>query len=104
MTLKMPHKVRELVVEGPNDSGKTSWASIFHRVIPQGKIASIIGERQFSAAMITKEIQLMVVDEWSDSTLQSDLVKTILQGGWIVTAVKHGLPRIFNFWIMNANE
>ena len=93
MASKMPHKVRKLVVEGPKDSGKTSWASIFHRVIPQGKIASITGEGQFSAAMITEDTQLVVVDEWSESTLQSDLAKTIFQGGWMVTAVKHGLPR-----------
>lgn len=93
MALRMPHKVRKLVVAGPKDSGKTSWASIFHRIIPNDKIASITNERQFSAAMITDETQLVFVDEWSQATLQSDLAKTILQGGWMVTAVKHGLPR-----------
>ena len=31
----MPQKIR-----------KTSWASIFHRIIPEGKIASVTGERQ----------------------------------------------------------
>jgi hypothetical protein len=80
MASKMPHKVRKLVAEGPKDSGKTLWASIFHCVIPQGKIASITGEQQFSAAMITEDTQLVVVDEWSESTLQSDLAKSL--DGW----------------------
>lgn len=93
MPSKMPHKVRKLVVAGPKDSGKTSWASIFHRIIPPAFIASITNERQFSAAMINDETQLVLVDEWSDRTLQSDLAKTIFQGGWLVTAVKHEAPR-----------
>ena len=42
----MPQKIRKLVAAGPRDSGKTSWASIFHRIIPEGKIASVTGERQ----------------------------------------------------------
>ena len=90
---KMPHKIRKLVVAGPKDSGKTSWACIFHRIVPKNKIASITGEGQFSAAMIKPDTQLVIIDEWSSRTLQSDLAKTILQGGWMVTAVKHGLPR-----------
>ena len=89
----MPHKIRKLVVAGPEDSGKTSWACIFHRIIPKNKIASITGEGQFSAAMIKPDTQLVIIDEWSNRTLQSDLAKAILQGGWMVTAVKHGLPR-----------
>ena len=43
--------------------------------------------------MITNDTQLVIVDEWSDSTMESDLAKSILQGGWMVTAVKHGQPR-----------
>ena len=94
LAFKMPHKIRKLVVAGPKDSGKTSWASIFHRIITPGKIASITPERQFSASMIDDETQLVFVDEWSESTLESDLAKTILQGGWMVTAMKHRLPRV----------
>ena len=93
MASKMPHKVRKLVVAGPKDSGKTSWASIFHRLIPAGNIASITSERQFSGAMIKEDTQLVFVDEWSADTIQSDFAKTILQGGWMVTAVKHEAPR-----------
>ena len=90
---KMPHKICKLVVAGPKDSGKTSWACIFHRIVPKNKIASITGEGQFSAAMIKPDTQLVIIDKWSSRTLQSHLAKTILQGGWMATAVKHGLPR-----------
>ena len=79
---------------GPKDSGKMSWASISHRIITPGKIASIMPERQFSASMIDDKTQLVFVDEWSESTLESDLTKTILQGGWMVTAMKHSLPGV----------
>ena len=93
MASKMPQKVRKLVVAGPRDSGKTSWANIFHRVVPAESIATITSERQFSAAMLTDDTQLVIVDEWSANTMDSTLAKTILQGGWMVTAVKHDKPR-----------
>ena len=44
---RMPQKIRKLVVVGPRDSGKTSWAAIFRRIIPLDKIASITYENQF---------------------------------------------------------
>ena len=90
---RMPHKVRKLVVVGPRDSGKTSWANVFHRIVPSEFIASITNERQFSAAMIKDDTQLVIVDEWSSQLMTSHPAKTILQGGWIVTEVKHGEPR-----------
>mgnify|MGYP002803952926 FL=1 len=93
LPFSMPQKVKKLVVVGPKDSGKTCWANIFHRIIPTGYVASLTRERQFSAAMITNETELVIVDEWSASNIESELVKCILQGGWLVSAVKHGLPR-----------
>jgi hypothetical protein len=47
LAFSMPHKVRKLVVVGPNYSGKTSWSNIFHRVIPAKYIASLTNKRQF---------------------------------------------------------
>ena len=93
LAFNMPHKVSKLVVAGPKDSGKTSWFNIFHRIVPADAIASLTKEKQFSAAMITNDTQLVLVDEWSANTMESELAKSILQGGWMVTAVKHGLPR-----------
>ena len=93
VAFKMPQKTRKLVLVGPRDSGKTSWCYVFHRIIPPHCIASVTSEGQFSAAMITDTTQLIVIDEWSTNRMRSDLAKTILQGGWMVTSVKHGLPR-----------
>ena len=90
---RMPHKVKKLFVAGPRDSGKTCWANIFHRVVPAESIATITKEHRFSAAMLTDDTQLVIVDKWSTHTMQSDLAKTILQGGWMITAVTHAQPR-----------
>ena len=93
---KMPQKSRKLVVAGPRDSGKTSWAHIFHRIIPLEYINSITNKRPFSASMITDDTQLIIIDKWCGTRMNSELAKTILQGGWMVTAVKHGQPRCVN--------
>ena len=107
LRLKCPQKTRTLVVAGPRDSGKTSWCNVFHRIIPPECIASVTNEGQFSAAMITETTQLVIVDEWSSNRMQSDLAKTVLQGGWMVTSVKHGPPRCVNnnspFYITTNN-
>ena len=63
MAFKMPHKAKKLVVAGPKDSDKTSWAMVFHRLILSGRTASITKEKQFSAAMIDEDTQLVFVDE-----------------------------------------
>ncbi|CAB4005760.1 Hypothetical predicted protein [Paramuricea clavata] len=57
--------------------------------------------------MITEKTQLVIIDEWSSNRMQSDLAKTVLQGGWMVTSVKHGPPRCVNnnspFYITTNN-
>ena len=63
---------------------------------PPECIASVTNEGQFRAAMITETTQLVIIDEWSSNRMQSDLAKTVLQGGWMVTSVKHGPPRCVN--------
>ena len=87
---KMPEKTRKLVVAGPRVSGKTSWANVFHQIVPPECIASMTNEGQFSAAMMTQTTQLV------NGRMQSDLAKILLQGGWIVISVKHGVPRQVN--------
>ena len=79
----------KLVVHGPKDSGKSSWVNILMGVIPMERIATITEERQFSASMITEDIELTIVDEWSESTLRGDQAKTILQGGLTAISRKH---------------
>ena len=75
---RMPQKVRKLVVTGPRDSGKTSWAAGFHRLIPAHCVATITKERQFSTAMVDESTQLVIIDKWSATSMDSTLGKTIL--------------------------
>ena len=89
MAHRMPHKKRKLVVWEPKDSGKTSWFNVFLGLIPMKFIASITNEKQFSAVMISDETQLVFLDEWSETILQSDMAKTVLQVGLMVKFVKH---------------
>ena len=80
---KMPQKTKKLVVAGPRDSGKTSWANVFHRFVPPECIASVTNEGQFSAAMMTQTTQLVIIDEWSRSRMQSAWQRFCFRvGGW----------------------
>ena len=56
-------------------------------------VASITQEAQFSLSIINEDTQLVFLDEWSDRTLASDMAKVVLQGGFMVQAIKHGKPR-----------
>ena len=89
MAGKMPHKTRKLVLCGPKDSGKTSWVRVLLGVIPLRNVATITQEKQFSAAMMGEDTELVFLDEWSENTLQADLAKIVLQGGYMVTCVKY---------------
>ena len=75
---KFPHKCPKLVVAGPRDSGKTTWASVFLSIIPFRYIASITKEKAFSTAMINADTQLVLLNEWSPDHLQSDTAKLLL--------------------------
>ena len=68
--------------------------AILRRIIPVDKIASITYENQFSTAIIGEDTQIVIIDEWSD--MSPNLAKSLLQGGWMVGAVKHNSPRFIN--------
>ena len=93
MAGRMPHKIRKLVLCGPKDSGKTSWVQVLFGIIPLTNVAAITQEKQFSAAMMNEHTELVFLDEWSENTLQADLAKVVLQGGYMVTCVKHQSPK-----------
>ena len=93
---RMPQKVKKLVVMRPKDCGKTTWASVFLSIIRKKFIASIIQENQFSCALIDEDTQIIFLDEWAERTLQSDMTKLVLQRGYMVSAVKHGKPKILD--------
>ena len=48
--------------------------------------------------MLNDDTQIVLLDEWAEDTLQSDMAKVVLQGGFMVSAVKHSDPKI----IMNT--
>ena len=86
---RMPHKVRKLVVYGPKDSGKTSWFQVFLGIIPIQYVALITQEKQFSTSMIKQDTQIVFLDEWSENSLQSDMAKVVLHGGYMPKSTKH---------------
>ena len=90
MAGRMPDKIRKLLLCGPKDSGKTSWVQVLFGIIPLTKVAAITQEKQFSAAMMNEHTELLFLDEWSENTLQA---KVILQGGYMVTCIKHQSPK-----------
>jgi hypothetical protein len=69
-----------------------SWACVLHRIFPSERVASITSKKQFSASMINDSTELVVID-WSSYMMQSDLARTLLQGGWLVLGVKHEQPK-----------
>ena len=93
---QLPHKATKLVVCGDSNSGKTSWSKFFFGLIPQTKIASISKEKTFGTSMLMDDTEFLFVDEWGLDTMSADTAKSILQGGWIVQAVKHQKPRTLN--------
>ena len=72
-------------MHGPKDSGKTSWINVLLGIIPMTGVASVTQEGQFATAMIEEHTQLVVLDELSKYTLQSDMAKSVLQGGFMVS-------------------
>ena len=44
--------------------------------------------------MLNDDTQIVLLDEWAEDTLQSDMAKVVLQGGFMVSAVKHSDPKI----------
>ena len=89
MAGRMPHKVRKLVVHGPKDSGKTSWFQVSLGIIPIRYVASITQEKQFLTCMLKADTQIVFLDEWSENSLQSDMAKVVLQGGYMPKSTKH---------------
>jgi hypothetical protein len=87
---KIPQKTRKLVVAGPRDSGKTLWAHIPHALFQPSTSLPSPTSGNF---LLNEDTQLIIIDEWCASTMPAELAKTNLQGGWLVTAVKHTQPR-----------
>ena len=75
------------------DSGKTTLVSVFLGICPLRFVVSITKKKAVLAAMINDNIQIALLDAWFEDTMQADLSRTVLQGEYMVTAVKHGEAR-----------
>ena len=91
---QLPHKVRKLVVVGEGDSGKSSWVRVLFGLIDHSKRAVLTKEQHFGASMIKDDTELLFVDEWNVKMMTSDLLKTLLQGGYFAQSVKHQSPQM----------
>ena len=69
----MPRETRKLVLAGPENSGKTSWAAIFHRIMPADKCIHVTSK--LLAGMVQKDTHLVIIDDYSSM----DLAKNVLQ-------------------------
>ena len=49
-------------------------------LIPQGFVATVNKENQFSFSQITEDTLLIFIDEWSSNFLDEDILKRLLQG------------------------
>ena len=98
---RMPQKVKKLVVMGSKDSGKITWSSVFLGIIRRKFTASVTQENQFSCAMIDEDKQIIFLDEWAERTLQSDMAKLVLQGGYMVSVVNTESQR---FWTTDVHS
>ena len=76
-------------MHGPKDSGKTRWFQVFLGIIPIIYVASITQEKQFSTSMLKPGTQIVFLDKWSENSLQSDVAKVVLQGGYMPKSTKH---------------
>uniref|UniRef100_A0A7M5WRZ6 Uncharacterized protein n=1 Tax=Clytia hemisphaerica TaxID=252671 RepID=A0A7M5WRZ6_9CNID len=66
---QFPHKESKLCLVGPADSGKTSWFAPFQGVIPVRYIAGVMNDGRFSAALISNNTQICMMDEWTPDSL-----------------------------------
>ena len=61
----------------------------FLGITPIRYVASITQEKQFSTCMLKPDTQIVFLDELSENSLQSDMAKVVLQGGYMPKSTKH---------------
>ena len=89
------HKERVPCLVGGPDSGKTSLFYPILGIINHNSVATITKQKVFSKAMISKETELIFIDEASPSMLDVDDWKILTQGGYTACDVKYKTARSF---------
>ena len=64
---KFPFKSRKLCVIGTSNSCKNTWLQPFAAVVGPHGICRVVAEGRFSMQMLTRETQLITMDEWTNS-------------------------------------
>ena len=88
----MLHRVFQSEAGSP--SRPRTWANVFLVIIPLRFVTSITREKQLRASMPSDDTQIILLDEWAEDKLQSNVAKVVLHGGFMVSAVNHSDPKI----------
>ena len=89
------HKEKVPCLVGDADSGKTSLFYPILGIIHHSNVATITKQKVFNKAMISKETEVIFVDEASPSTLDVDDWKILTQRGFTACDVKYKTARSF---------
>ena len=69
---------------GPSDSDKSSWFAPFEGIIPLHKMAVITNDGRFSAADISQDTEIVIVDEWSSNVFDATKRNKFFKGNNVV--------------------
>ena len=90
--------MKKLIVIGPHDSGKTSWGYIYRGLISIDQIETLAREKIFGLQGISDETLIIIVDEFSESPIPSDMLKELFEG------TNHLLPLYISALLYNTQE
>ena len=62
----------------------------------RSKIVSVTKEKTFGLSMVDEDTELILIDEWSENTLDISDEKTLFQGDWMVKSVKYQDAQMFD--------
>ena len=89
------HKDRVPCLVVNANSGKTSLFLLILALVHHSNIATVMKQRAFNKAMITKSTEVIFIDEVSTSTMDIDDWKILTQGGYTACDVKYQRARSF---------
>ena len=89
------HKEKLPCLVGEPDSGKTSLFYPILGLTPHSNVAIITRQKVFNKAMISKNTEVISIDEATSSTLDVDDWKILNQGGYTACDVKYKTAKSF---------
>ena len=92
---KKRHKDKVPCLIGETNSGKTSLFLPILGIIHHSNVATITKQRVFNKAMITKNTEVVFIDEATSTTLDVDDWKILTQGGYAAHDVKYQTAKSF---------